>query len=169
MATKHIIADLNKGEKLTGTNYDIWHKKMTFLLNEQKLFEHLTTIMIRPPEGNTAQSRRDLEAFETWSKKDRYARFTLLSCMHDDLIGAYEHCATAKEMWDQLRFDFGGTSVTRLRSLVLKFEMYKKDPKNSMTEHLRIMSAVIRDLKNAEVALSDEQQVQVVIRSLPDS
>ncbi|GAV86405.1 UBN2_2 domain-containing protein [Cephalotus follicularis] len=169
MATKKIIADLNKGEKLTGTNYDIWHKKMTFLLNEQELFEHLTTIMTRPPEGNTAQSRRDLEAFETWSKKDRCARFTLLSCMHDDLIGAYEHCATAKEMRDQLRFDFGGTSVTRLRSLVLKFEMYKKDPKNSMTEHQRIISAMIRDLKNAEVALSDEQQVQAVIRSLPDS
>ncbi|GAV72298.1 UBN2_2 domain-containing protein, partial [Cephalotus follicularis] len=125
------------------------HKKMTFLLNEQELFEHLTTIMTRQPEGNTAQSRRDLEVFETWSKKDRYARFTLPSCMHDDLIGAYEHYATAKKMWDQLRFDFGGTSVTRLRSLVLKFEMYKKDPKNSTTEHLRIMSAMIRDLKNA--------------------
>ncbi|GAV61396.1 UBN2_2 domain-containing protein [Cephalotus follicularis] len=162
MASKNIIADLNKGEKLTGTNYDIWHKKMTFLLNEQELYEHLTTIMTRP-------SRRDLEVFETWSKKNRCACFTLLSCMHDDLIGSYEHCATAKEMWDQLMFDFGGTSVTRLRSLVLKFEMYKKDPKNSMTEHLRIMSAMIRDLKNAENALSDEQQVQTVIRSLPDS
>ncbi|GAV90394.1 UBN2_2 domain-containing protein, partial [Cephalotus follicularis] len=107
--------------------------------------------------------------FEAWSKKDHCARFTLLSCMHDDLIGAYEHCPTAKEMWDQLRFDFGGTSVTRLRSLVLKFEMYKKEPKNSMTEHLRIMSAMIRDLKNAGNALSDEQEVQAVIRSLPDS
>ncbi|GAV91867.1 UBN2_3 domain-containing protein [Cephalotus follicularis] len=130
MATKNIIADLNKGETLTDTNYDIWHKKMTFLLNEQELFEHLTTIMTRPPEGNTVQSRRDLEVFGTWSKKDRCARFTLLSCMHDDLIGAYERCAIAKEMWNQLRFDFGGTSVTRLRSLILKFEMYKKDPKN---------------------------------------
>ncbi|GAV73421.1 UBN2_2 domain-containing protein [Cephalotus follicularis] len=170
MATKNIIADLNKGEKLTGTNYNIWHKKMTFLLNIwQELFEDLTTIMTRSLEGNTAQSRRDLEDFETWSKKDCCAHFTLLSCMHDDLISAYEHCAIAKDMWDQLRFDFGGTSVTRLRSLVLKFEMYKKDPENSMTEHLRIMSAMIRDLKNAEVVLSDEQQLQAVIRSLPNS
>ncbi|GAV70485.1 LOW QUALITY PROTEIN: UBN2_3 domain-containing protein, partial [Cephalotus follicularis] len=96
MASKNIIADLNKGEKLTGTNYDI-HKKMTFLLNEQELYEHLTTTMTKPPEG---------KVFEAWSKKDRCARFTLLSCMHDDLIGAYEHSPTAKEMWDQLRFDF---------------------------------------------------------------
>ncbi|GAV60284.1 UBN2_3 domain-containing protein [Cephalotus follicularis] len=157
MASKNIIADLNKREKLTDTNYDIWHKKMKFLLNEQELYEHLTTTMTKPPKGSTAQHRRDLEVFEAWSKKDHCTRFTLLSCMHDDLIGAYEHCPTAKEIWDQLLFDFGGTSVTRLRSLVLKFEMYKKKPKNSMTEHLRIMSAMIRVLKNAENALSDEQ------------
>ncbi|GAV80005.1 UBN2_2 domain-containing protein [Cephalotus follicularis] len=169
MTIKNIIADLKKGEKLTGTNYDIWHKKITFLLNEQEFYEHLTTTMTRPPEGKTAQHHRDLEVFEAWSKKHRCARFTLLSCMHDDLIGAYEHCATAKAMWDHLRFDFGGTSVTRLRSLVLKFEMFKKEPKNSMTEYQRIMSAMIRDLKNVVIALSDEQQVQVVIRSLPDS
>ncbi|GAV69694.1 UBN2_3 domain-containing protein [Cephalotus follicularis] len=112
MATKNIIANLNKGEKLTGTNYNIWHKKMTFLLNEQELYEHLTTTMTRPSEGNTAQHHRDLEVFEAWSKKDRCACFTLLSCMHDDLIGAYEHCATAKAMWDQPRFDFRETSIT---------------------------------------------------------
>ncbi|GAV84395.1 UBN2_3 domain-containing protein [Cephalotus follicularis] len=104
MTCKNIIADLNKGEKLTGTNYDIWRKKMTFLLNEQELYEHLTTVMTKPREGSTAQHRRDLEVFEAWSKKDRCAHFTLLSCMHDDLIGAYKHCLTAKEMWDQLRF-----------------------------------------------------------------
>ncbi|GAV78764.1 UBN2_3 domain-containing protein [Cephalotus follicularis] len=126
MAFKNIIADFNKGEKLTGINYDILHKKMTFLLNEQELYEHLTTTMTKPPEGSTTQHRRDLEVFEAWSKKDRCARFTLLSCMHNDLIGTYEYCPTAKEMWDQLMFDFGGTFITKLRNLVLKFEMYNK-------------------------------------------
>uniref|UniRef100_A0A2N9F6S1 Integrase catalytic domain-containing protein n=1 Tax=Fagus sylvatica TaxID=28930 RepID=A0A2N9F6S1_FAGSY len=72
-------------------------------------------------------------------------------------------------MWDQLKFDFGGTSTTRLRSLVLKFEVYRKDPKHTMTEHLRMMSGMIRDLKAAGNVLTDEQQVQAVIRSLPDS
>ncbi|GAV71104.1 UBN2_2 domain-containing protein [Cephalotus follicularis] len=38
-----------------------------------------------------------------------------------------------------------------------------------MIERLRIMSAMIRDLKNVGNTLSDEQQVQDVIRSLPDS
>ncbi|KAK2970052.1 hypothetical protein RJ640_008913 [Escallonia rubra] len=42
MATKNVIADLVKGEKLNGDNYDVWHKKMKFMLNEQELEEHLT-------------------------------------------------------------------------------------------------------------------------------
>ncbi|GAV79155.1 UBN2_2 domain-containing protein [Cephalotus follicularis] len=89
--------------------------------------------------------------------------------MQDDLIGAYKNFTTAKEMWDRLRFDFGETSVTRLRSLVLKFEIYMKESKNLMTEHLRIMSTMIRGLNNVGNMLFDEQQVQDVIRSLLDS
>uniref|UniRef100_A0A2N9HQ47 Integrase catalytic domain-containing protein n=1 Tax=Fagus sylvatica TaxID=28930 RepID=A0A2N9HQ47_FAGSY len=125
--------------------------------------------MTRPEDGNTAQHKRDLEAYQSWFKKDRSTRFTMLSSMHDDLIGEYETFQNAKDMWDQLKFDFGGTSTTRLRSLVLKFEVYRKDPKHTMTEHLRMMSGMIRDLKAAGNVLTDEQQVQAVIRSLPDS
>uniref|UniRef100_A0A2N9EY28 Integrase catalytic domain-containing protein n=1 Tax=Fagus sylvatica TaxID=28930 RepID=A0A2N9EY28_FAGSY len=72
-------------------------------------------------------------------------------------------------MWDQLKFDFCGTSTTRLRSLLLKFEVYRKDPKHTMTGHLRMMSKMIHDLKVVGNVLTDEQQVQVVIRSLHDS
>jgi hypothetical protein len=86
--------------------------------------------------------------------------------MHDDLIGEYEAFQNTKDMWDQLKFDFGGTSTTRLRSLVLKFEVYCKDSKHTMTEYLRMMSEIIRDLKVAGNVLIDEQQVQAVIRSL---
>ncbi|KAM0988867.1 hypothetical protein ACFX2A_012976 [Malus domestica] len=88
--------------------------------------------------------------------------------MHDDLIDGYEWYSIAKEMWDQLKFSYGGTSTTRLRSLVLKFEVYRMDHKHSVSEHLRKMSNMIRDFKVAGIILTDEQQVQAVIRSFPD-
>ena len=125
--------------------------------------------MTKLEDGNTAQHRRDLEAYQSWFKKDRSLCFTMLSSMHDDLIGKYETFQNAKDMWDQLKFDFGGTSTTRLRSLVLKFEVYRKDPKHTMTEHFRMMFGMIRDLKAARNVLTDKQQVQAVIRSLIDS
>ena len=169
MATKNIVADLTRGNKLTDNNYDIWHKKIQYLLNEQELLEPLSSKMTRPEDGNTSQHKRDLEACQSWFKKDRSTRFTMLSSMHDDLIGEYKTFQNAKDMRDQLKFDFGGIFSTRLRSLVLKFEVYHKDPKYTMTEHLKMMSEMIRDLKTAGNVLTDEQQMQAVIRSLPDS
>ncbi|KAK2994524.1 hypothetical protein RJ640_010802 [Escallonia rubra] len=136
------------------------------MLNEQELEEHLTKEMVAPTE---AQPLRDHTAYHKWNQKDRSARYTLLSSLQNDLIGQYDELPTCKALWEQLKFSFGGTSTTRLRSLVIKFEEYTKDPKHTMSEHLRVMSNMIGKLRDAGHALTDEQQVRAVIRSLPTS
>ncbi|KAK2987598.1 hypothetical protein RJ640_004113 [Escallonia rubra] len=136
---------------------------MKFMLNEQELEEHLTKEMVAPTE---AQPLRDHTAYHKWNQKDRSARYTLLSSLQNDLIGQYDELPTCKALWEQLKFSFGGTSTTRLRSLVIKFEEYTKDPKHTMSEHLRVMSNMIGKLKDAGHALTEEQQVRAVIRSL---
>ena len=90
MASKCIVADLNKVEKLDGENYNIWHRKIQYVLNEQEILETLTHSLSKPNEGNTEQHQRDLAAYESWRKKDLCARFTMLSSMHNDLIGEFE-------------------------------------------------------------------------------
>ncbi|KAK2993950.1 hypothetical protein RJ640_000548 [Escallonia rubra] len=139
---------------------------MKFMLNEQELDEHLTKEMVALTE---AQPLRDHTAYQKWNQKDRSARYTLLSSLQNDLIGQYDELPTCKALWEQLKFTFGGTSTTRLRSLVIKFEEYTKDPKHTMSEHLRVMSNMIGKLRDAGQALTDEQQVRAVIRSLPAS
>ncbi|KAK2965120.1 hypothetical protein RJ640_005283 [Escallonia rubra] len=133
---------------------------MKFMLNEQELDEHLTKEMVAPTE---AQPLRDHTAYQKWNQKDCSARYTLLSSLQNDLIGQYDELPTC------LKFSFGGTSTMRLRSLVIKFEEYTKDPKNTMSEHLTMMSNMIGKLRDARHALTDEQQVRAVIRSLPAS
>ncbi|KAK2984187.1 hypothetical protein RJ640_017300 [Escallonia rubra] len=133
---------------------------MKFMLNEQELEEHLTKEMVAPTE---AQRLRDHTAYQKWNQKDRSARYTLLSSLQNDLIGHYDELPTCKALWEQLKFSFGGTSTTRLRSLVIKFEEYTKDPKHTMSEHLRVMSNMIGKLRDAGHALTDEQQVRAVI------
>ncbi|KAH7863924.1 hypothetical protein Vadar_023568 [Vaccinium darrowii] len=120
-----------------------------------------------PTEGDDTQYRLDMEVYNTWFKRDRSARFIMLSAMQDDVQGNFVDCKTAKEMWEVLRSAFGTTSATRLRALTLKFESYTMNPKHTMVEHLRAMSAMIRELKAAGYTLTDEQQVTAVIRSLP--
>jgi gag-polypeptide of LTR copia-type len=73
----------------------------------------------------------------------------------------------AKEMWLALKQKFGGTFVTKLRQLTIKFDTYKKRSNHSMRQHLWEMSNMISELKDTDHILTDEQQVQAVIRSLP--
>ena len=56
-----------------------------------------------------------------------------------------------------------------MRQLTLKFDAYKKQSNHTTRQHLTFMSNKISELKGAGHELIDEQQVQVVIRSLPNT
>ncbi|KAH9686018.1 hypothetical protein KPL70_014192 [Citrus sinensis] len=136
-ASKNIVAELNKGEKLNGDNYDIWHSKIQYILEEQETLETLNNTLAEPEQ--------------------------------DDLMCEYEKYETAQEMWLAQKDKFGGTSTTKLRRLTIKFDSYRKHPNHTMRQHLREMSNMVRELKSAGHVLTDEQLVQAVIRSLPDT
>jgi hypothetical protein len=65
MASKTVVADLNQGEKLDGKNYDSWNRKIQYLIDELEVLETLTNSMEEPQQGNSAQNRRDLEAYQS--------------------------------------------------------------------------------------------------------
>ena len=89
--------------------------------------------------------------------------------MNDDLVYEYQQYQIAHVMWVALREKFGRTTISILRQLTIKFDTYKKVPNKSMKQHLRDMSDMIMELKSVGHALTDEQQVHAVIRSLPHS
>ena len=72
-------------------------------------------------------------------------------------------------MWSTLSKRFGGTSIIKLRSLTFMFDTYNKCLEHDMKKLLRHMSNMINELKDACHVLTDDQQVQVVIHSLPQS
>ncbi|KAF7810701.1 UBN2_3 domain-containing protein [Senna tora] len=87
MAAKSIVADLNKGDKLNGDNYDIWHRKVQFLLEEQEVIEAIRNVMVEPSgEGPAQQVRRDTESYRTWQRKNSVGRILLLSSMEIDIM-----------------------------------------------------------------------------------
>ena len=91
----------------------------------------------------------------------------LQSSMDDDIMRELRKYEITKDMWSAFSKRFGGTSITKLRSLTFKFDTYNKCPKHNMKKHLREMSNMICELKDASHTLTDEQQVQAVICSLP--
>ena len=81
----------------------------------------------------------------------------------------YEKYETAQEMWLALKDKFGGTSITKLRRLTIKFDFYRKHPNHTMRQHMREMSNMVHELKSAGHVLTDEQEVQAMIKSLPNT
>ena len=61
--TKSIIVDLNQGDKLNEKNYDVWHRKIQYVLERQEMLETITQSMAKLEHGNTAQHRRDMKAY----------------------------------------------------------------------------------------------------------
>jgi hypothetical protein len=168
-ASKSIIADLNHGDKLSEKNYDVWHRKIEYLLEEQEMLETITQPMAEPEQGNTAQHKLDMEAYQTYKRKDRVARILMLSSMRNDIMLRFERHHSAQSVWDAVKIQYRGTSTTRLRQLTLKFDGYKKRQNQTMRQHLTVMSNMISELRGAGHEMTDEKQVQAVIRSLPSN
>jgi hypothetical protein len=81
----------------------------------------------------------------------------------------FERHRSTQSVWDAVKIQYGGTSTTRLRQLTLKFDGYKKCQNQTMRQHLTVMSNMISELKGVGHEMTDEQQVQPVIRSLPSN
>ena len=94
------------------------------------------------------QHQRDLAAYESWHKKDLCTRFTMLSRMHNDLIGEFKQYTTVQDKWKALKLRYGETLAIRLRGLTMKFDSYKMRSAHTMKQHLRAMSSMIRELKS---------------------
>ncbi|KAL0298224.1 UNVERIFIED_CONTAM: Copia protein [Sesamum calycinum] len=121
--------ELHGSCKLDGQNYAMWHRQIQYFLHHKKILDHLTTSTAEPIEtenGQTAQYRRELDAYNKWLEQDMSARFIMLSCMHDNLIREYEKYPTAKEFWEVLKVAYGSTSATRLRALTLSVASHLK-------------------------------------------
>ena len=67
-ATKSIIADLNQGEKLNEKNYDVWYRKIQYVLEEQDMLKTITQSMVESEQDNTAQHRCDMEAYQAYKR-----------------------------------------------------------------------------------------------------
>lgn len=168
MATKSIIAELNKGYKLNEDNQDIWHCKVQYILEEQDAIEPLINVFVEPEDGKTTH-RRDQETCQVWKKKNNIARITLLNAMVDDLMCEFERHKIAQAVWIALKDKFGGTSTSKLGRLTIKFDTYKLKPNIPIKQHPKEMANMIRELKEVGLILSYEQEVQAVIILLPNS
>jgi len=75
------------------------------------MVEFLTTTMSTSADKDeqdkdvsvSEQNQEKLKEYVAWFNRDWSIRYTLLSCMHDDLLGEFECYPIAKDMWEWLK------------------------------------------------------------------
>jgi hypothetical protein len=123
------------------------------------MLETITQPMAEPEQGNIAQHRLDMEAYQTYKRKDSVACILMLSSMRNDIMLRFERHRSTQSVWNTVKIQYGGTFTTRLRQLTLKFDSYKKHQNQTMRQHLTVMSNMISELRGVGHEMTDEQQV----------
>jgi hypothetical protein len=99
--------------------------------------------MAEPEQENFAKHGLDMEAYQTYKRKDRVACILMLSNMRNDIMLYFERHRSTQSVWDAVKIQYEGTSTTRIHQLTLKFDGYKKRQNQTMRQHLTIMSNMI--------------------------
>ena len=67
-ATRSLVADLNYGDKLNDKNYDVWLRKIQYLLEEQDMLEIISQLMVELEQGMSAQRKGDMEVNQAYKQ-----------------------------------------------------------------------------------------------------
>src|SRR5436853_1610160 len=166
---KSLVSDIVAGLRLDGhNNYDQWHRKIKYLLSENDSIEFITE-EVKPLADTDKDNPSEKKRFSDESKKDRSARFLILSCMADDLVHLYEDLPSAKAMWDALQKKYGVLSETKIRALELKLQKLKCTSNKGMERHLLTLSACFANMKKAKQPYCDERKRITLLNSLADT
>ena len=66
--------------KLEGDNYDIWHHKTKYFLNEKEILEILNLVMVEPEHDDLLEEIEKCQpVFEMWEPLQLKFRFTFLT------------------------------------------------------------------------------------------
>ena len=72
------------------------------------MLETNSQLMVEPEHGTIAQHRRDMEVYQAYKRKDRFACILMLSSMRNDLMMRFENNRSTMAVLDDVKIHFGG-------------------------------------------------------------
>lgn len=172
MASNSVFAELLKSNnKLDGSNFTVWKRKIMFLLTAENIeYVVMTSAPVKPADDASDDEKENYaEELGAWTKDNKKARIFILGSMTDSLAGEYESETSASKIFRRLEQDFGEVSLIKVLSLLNRFLSSKMGDNTSINEHLNKMSVLVEDLKNAGYPFNEQVQVMVALNSLPNS
>ena len=119
------------------------------------------------PKEPSAYTEEDFQKLEL----DAKAFDVLAMAVPNEIYSGLLHCTTAKELWDSLKEQFGGTAevVANTREILAQqYETFSHIEGESLTQQFERFQALISELKLADQTYPNICMLHRFLRSLPD-
>lgn len=63
-------------------------------------------------------------SYKDFLNRDQMGQLVLLAHTHNHFMLKYDKYTTTRSVWDQVKEDLGGTTITRLRQLQMNFDRF---------------------------------------------
>lgn len=153
-------------QRLNGTNYDMWSRKIRYGLIHDNLESAIETddpILVETP------SDAEKGEYEKWQTHDKKVKSLMLMFMEDNLIKVFETYESAKKHWDALKEKYDAISDVNMQVLLHKYNTCKMSESDNVIDHCNKMLVMTKDLAAAGNELYENMQIAGILNSLPSS
>lgn len=143
---------------LTGSNFNIWRKRVELILDANEMLFVLE---------DGLHHQLSAESQLAWRKLDKKAKVVISNGIPDEFFGVIEDKKTAKDMMDALFKYFNDDSLAQQSALKRELFELKMDESKGLKEHFSVFEELVRKLKASGVCLKPIDELHYLFMSLP--
>ena len=169
--------DISHIPKFDGTYFHIWKHRLTLLFKSERLYSIVSGTEGKPVQPSVAEilagvvvpPANGLGSIINWEDKDTIALTIITNCLDNNIVSHIQSKLTSNEAWQELIRIF--ESHDAIAKMYLKDNIYNLKMKEgeSMVRHIHTFRSLCEQLAAAGAALSDEDAVLHLMRSMPSS
>ncbi|CAN6454213.1 unnamed protein product [Victoria cruziana] len=170
MASRVGASELAKTEKLNGTNFHYWKRRILLALTLERIAYVLKDPYPVLPENPSNEQREDHKKLVTsFDDDDLIAKTIMIAYMEDNLAKVFEDHKTAKDVFEAVSSKYDSKTATHVQVLVQQCNSCKMKESDNVVDHMNKMMVMAKDLALVGNAISDPMQISIILNSLPPS
>ncbi|CAN6472123.1 unnamed protein product [Victoria cruziana] len=166
MTSRVGASELAKTEKLNGTNFYQWKRRIMLALTLKRLIYVLEKPYLILPDRPSDDQIKELDNYRV---DDLMAKTIMLAYMEDDLIQFFEDYKTTKEMFEAIKARYDVNTAAHVQVLLQQYSTLKMKESDSVTDHVNKMLVMAKDLLVLNNPIADAMQINTILNSLPPS
>ena len=163
--------------KLTPENYLLWREQMLALAKSQDMVGLLTGEKMKPTmytnivitertSTSEATEQQISKDFLKWRKEDRLLRGWIIGTLTEETLGLVIGLDSSQSVWNALKEAYAQDSQEREFTLRQQLTYLKKEPSQSLAEHLRKFKSICDNLAAIGNPIPDKTKVYSLLANL---